>query len=121
MWELSRSFGFEAAHTLARAVAREASLRVHGHSYRAEVTLRGVPDASGMVVDLGVFAEKLAAVRAALDHRMLDEVPGLAPATLENLAAYIWRALAEDMPQLARVSVHRDSLQETCTYFGPAP
>ena len=118
MWELSRSFGFEAAHTLRRAVETEASLRVHGHSYRAEVTLRGVPDASGMLVDLAVFAAALAAVRDGLDHRMLDEVPGLAPPTLENLAAYIWRALAH-LP-LARVSVHRDSLGESCAYFGPA-
>lgn len=119
MWELSRSFGFEAAHTLARAVASEASRRVHGHSYRAEVTLRGEPDASGMLVDLGVFAQRLEGVRGLLDHQMLDDVPGLAPATLETLAAFIWRELAGVLPGLARVSVHRDSLSETCTYFGP--
>ena len=118
MWEVTKSFRFEAAHTLARRVDAEGSRRIHGHSYRAVVTLRGTPDpATGMVVDLGALEQRLAAVRATLDHHMLDEVPELGPATLEHLCAFIWRALV-DLPGLARVTVHRDSLDESCSYAG---
>ena len=121
MFELSKQFRFDAAHTLARAVDAEPSRRVHGHSYRAEVALRGEPDpASGMLVDLGLLERSLAAARDALDHRLLDEIPGLGPATLENLAAWIWRAVAPACPGLARVSVFRDSAGDACSYFGPA-
>ena len=121
MFELAKQFRFDAAHTLDRAVAAEPSRRVHGHSYRAEVTLRGEPDpASGMLVDLGLLERRLAAAREALDHRLLDEVPGLGPATLENLAAWIWRAVAPTCPGLARVSVFRDSAGDACSYFGPS-
>lgn len=120
MFELSKQFRFDAAHTLHREIEAESSRRIHGHSYRAEVTLRGMPDpASGMLMDLGLFEQALNEVRDGLDHRFLDEINDLGPATMENLAAWIWRRLAPQMQNLARVTVHRDSSSDTCTYFGP--
>lgn len=121
MWELSKSFWFDAAHTLQRAIDAEPSRRIHGHSYRAEVTLRGepVPD-TGMNIDLGLFERALETERDGLDHRLLDEVPGLGPPTMENLAAWIWRRLAPAVPGLAAVTIKRDSSGETCRYIGPA-
>ncbi len=44
MFELSKQFRFDAAHTLDRSIDTESSRRIHGHSYRAEVTVRGRPD-----------------------------------------------------------------------------
>jgi 6-pyruvoyltetrahydropterin/6-carboxytetrahydropterin synthase len=121
VFELTKGFRFEAAHTLpGRTVHTEPSRRIHGHSYRAEVVVRGAPDpATGMIIDLGVFEQALAGVQDGLDHRFLDEVAGLGPATLENLAVWIWRGLAPVCAGLARVTVHRDSNEESCSYFGP--
>jgi 6-pyruvoyltetrahydropterin/6-carboxytetrahydropterin synthase len=119
MWEISKCFRFESAHTLKRAIDAEASRRIHGHSYRAEVTLRGIPDASGMIVDLGMLERTLAGTQELLDHRFLDELPDLGPATLENLSAWIWQQVALVSPSLVRVTVYRDSQGEACTYFGP--
>jgi 6-pyruvoyltetrahydropterin/6-carboxytetrahydropterin synthase len=116
MWTLSKSFGFEAAHTLHRDVAAEASRRVHGHSYRAEIALRGKPDASGMLIDLGLLAAQLDRVQSDLDHRMLDDIPGLGAPTLENLARFIFRTLRPALPPLWQVTVFRDSLQESCAF-----
>jgi 6-pyruvoyltetrahydropterin/6-carboxytetrahydropterin synthase len=113
--ELSQRFYFEAAHTLRRKVDTDSSLRIHGHTYHAEVTLRGEPDpVSGMLVDLALLRSALAGVRDALDHRFLDEVAGLGPATLENLCQFIWRALAPQLPQLARVTVERQASGDKC-------
>ena len=51
---ISQKFFFDAAHTLRREIETEGSLRVHGHTYYAEVSIAGRPDAqTGMVVDLG--------------------------------------------------------------------
>lgn len=120
MFELSKQFRFDAAHTLHRVVETASSRRIHGHSYRAEVTLRGQPNPnSGMLMDLGLFEQALNEARDGLDHRFLDEINDLGPATMENLAAWIWRRLEPQMPRLARVTVYRDSGGETCTYFGP--
>ena len=121
MFELSKQFRFDAAHTLERKIETEASRRIHGHSYRAEVTIRGTPDrASGMLMDLGLLERTLEDARLALDHRFLDEINDLGPATLENLSAWIWRLLAPSVPHLARVTVFRDSTGDTCAYHGPA-
>lgn len=119
MFEISKQFWFDAAHTLQREIDSESSRRIHGHSYRAEVAVRGKPVVeSGMIIDLGLLDRLMSAARQDLDHRLLDEVDGLGPPTMENLARWIWRRLAPTVPGLARVSIHRDSGGETCTYYG---
>ena len=119
MHELCKIFRFDAAHTLRRKVDAEPSNRIHGHSYRAEVALRGTPDAdSGMLVDLGLLERALDELREQLDHHFLDEVDGLGPATLENLAQWIWQRLQPQFDGLARVTVLRDSSGDSCSYFG---
>lgn len=119
MHELCKQFRFDSAHTLKREVETASSRRIHGHSYRAEVAVRGLPDAeSGMLIDLGVVEQSLASMRQSLDHHFLDEVEGLGPATLENLAAWIWRQLEPHCPGLWRVTVARDSSGDSCSYFG---
>ena len=120
MFELSKQFRFDAAHTLNRMIDTESSRRIHGHSYRAEVTVRGRHDPeTGMLIDLGLLERSMAAARDALDHRFLDEITDLGPATMENLAAWIWRRLEPDVRNLARVAIHRDSSGDTCIYYGP--
>ena len=122
MFEVSKQFRFESAHTLERAVDTDSSRRIHGHSYRAEVTIRGIADPiTGMVLDLGLFARLLAEVRDGLDHRLLDDVPELGPPTMENLSLWIWKKLSNNCPELTKVTVFRDSEGDTCTYYGPAP
>ena len=118
-YELSKEFRFDAAHTLAREIDIESSRRIHGHSYRAEVVLRGQPDPeSGMVIDLGVLNRALQETRDCLDHRFLDEINDLGPATMENLSAWIWRRLAPMLPNLFRVTVRRDSDAGACSFYG---
>lgn len=113
--ELSQRFYFEAAHTLRRQVEAEGSRRIHGHTYEAEVTVAGVPDATtGMVMDLGPLRAEIARVRAQLDHHFLDDVPGLGPATLENLCAYLRRELAPAVPALCAVTVQRQASGDRC-------
>ncbi len=115
-YQLSQTFFFEAAHTLRRKVDVEPSLRIHGHTYVAEVALAGTPDPeSGMLVDLALLRRSIEDVRQALDHRFLDHVEGIGPATLENLSAYIWRALATQYAeQLSWVEVRREASGDRC-------
>lgn len=120
MFEVTKDFRFEAAHTLQRDISADSSRRIHGHSYRAQVAVRGRPDpASGMVIDLEQLERLMAAAREGLDHRFLDEVDGLGPATLENLTHWIWQRLAPAVTGMSRVTVFRDSNNESCSYFGP--
>lgn len=119
MIEITKCFGFDAAHTLQRDIDAEPSRRIHGHSYRAEVALRGRPDPrTGMVMDMGHLERAMAEVRDGLDHRFLDEVADLGPATLENLAMWIWTHIGPKCAGLTRVTVYRESAQESCSYWG---
>lgn len=108
-FELSQSFMFESAHTLDRnvpRVEREPSARVHGHTYTAEVTIVGGRGRDGMVVDLHHLRDAISDVRARLDHRLLDEVPGLDAPTLECLCEFIARKMPGAM-DVANVTVSR--------------
>jgi 6-pyruvoyltetrahydropterin/6-carboxytetrahydropterin synthase len=123
MFEISKQFRFESAHTLRRKSGNEAdqdaSRRIHGHSYRAEVVVRGDADPNtGMVVDFGVLEHTVEQARLGLDHHFLNDLPDLGPATMENLCTWIWRKVS-DCARLTRVTVYRDSTGETCSYFGP--
>jgi len=115
-YELTQGFYFEAAHTLEREVEADSSRRIHGHTYSAEVGVRGMPDkASGMVIDLGHLREVIARVRDLLDHRMLNEVPGLSNPTLENLCAFLWAAFEKEGVAPSRIVVRRDAPGDACT------
>ena len=119
MWELTKSFRFEAAHALPGTALGAASEEIHGHSFRAEVTVRGTPDpATGMVLELGLLQRSMADVQKMLDHKMLNKIEALGSPTLENLSRFIWERL-QHAGRITRVSVHRDSCGESCTYYGP--
>ena len=118
MWEVTKSVNFEAAHALADTSLGAAGEEIHGHSFRAEVAIRGVPDqGTGMVMDLGLVEQALEEVRRALDHRFLNKVEGLGVPTLENLARFVWDRVAP-CGGVARVTIYRDSCGESCSYFG---
>ena len=105
MWELTKSFRFEAAHTLKGTTLGAGSEEIHGHSFRAEVAVRGKPDpATGMMVDLGMLEQNMADIRKLLDHKLLNNVAALELPTLENLAAFIWERV-HHAGQLTRVTV----------------
>ena len=120
MWELTKSFTFEAAHTLPITTLGEASQEIHGHSFRAEVTVRGrtTNPETGMVVDFGVLTQRLGEIQAMLDHKFLNKIEAIGLPTLENLSRFIYERVRH-IGHVTKVSVHRDSCRETCTYFGP--
>ena len=72
---------------------------------------------TGWLIDFGVMDEAWAEMHALLDHRTLNEVPGLDNSTCENLAAYIWKALRPRIPQLSAVSVW-ETADGCCVYRG---
>lgn len=113
--ELSQRFYFEAAHTLRRSIDSDGSKRIHGHTYEAEVTVSGYIDSkTGMLIDLGYLRQEVARVKELLDHRFLDEIEQLGPATLENLCVFIQKQLKPSLPQLSMVMVERKASGDRC-------
>ncbi len=119
MITISKDFRFDAAHFLPTAEKGHPNARMHGHSFTAQVTLEGKPDAThGWVRDFAEVDAAIAAVRERLDHHLLNEIKGLEQPTLENMARFIFASLKPKLPELTTVTVRRDSLGESCTYRG---
>jgi len=117
--EIAYRFGFDAAHHFDHFPEGHRNRTVHGHSFQVEVAIEGEPSAeSGFIADFADVESACVDVRAALDHRMLNAIDGLAQPSLENLARWIWRALAPRFPTLCRVTVRRDSAGQSCTFSG---
>jgi 6-pyruvoyltetrahydropterin/6-carboxytetrahydropterin synthase len=113
--ELTQQFTFDAAHRLDAGAGE--NRRMHGHSFYVEVTLRGEPDpATGFLRDFGEVDVALKSVRDLLDHHLLNEVEGLGPPTLENLARFIYARAGARLPEVARVKISRPSHGQSCTY-----
>ena len=117
--ELSKEYVFEAAHHLPRTPPGHKCRRVHGHSYRVEVTIAGNVNAdAGWLQD---FADITAVVepllKAELDHRTLNDVPGLENPTAELLCVWLWGRLEPKLPLLSAITVH-ETCTARCTYRG---
>jgi 6-pyruvoyltetrahydropterin/6-carboxytetrahydropterin synthase len=115
-----REFGFEAAHRLPNVPEGHKCARLHGHSFRVEVHVRGEVDPQlGWVMDFADVGGACQPIYDALDHRYLNDIEGLENPTSENLAVWIWERLAEGGLPLSRVVV-RETCTSGCTYEGPA-
>lgn len=117
--ELTKEFTFEAAHRLPQVPADHKCYRMHGHGFRVEIAVAGEIDVSmGWLVD---YADLQAAVepiiKGELDHRSLNDVPGLENPTSEMLCVWLWRRLVPALPGLVRVTVH-ETCTARCTYRG---
>jgi 6-pyruvoyltetrahydropterin/6-carboxytetrahydropterin synthase len=118
--EVSTDFNFEAAHYFAHFPEGHANKRLHGHSFRVQITVGGVPDpVSGFVCEFSSLERTASDIRADLDHHLLNEVAGLGPPSLENLAIWIWRRAKFSIPNVSKVIVYRDSCRQSCAYGGP--
>lgn len=116
--ELTKEYRFEAAHFLPRVPAGHKCARVHGHSYKVEVEIRGPVDPqTGWLIDFGVIDEAWDELFVRFDHHNLNDVPGLENSTCENIAIYVWRELRGKIPVLSAVTVW-ETADSKCTYRG---
>ena len=117
--ELVKDFRFEAAHRLPHVPADHKCFRMHGHSYRIEIMVAGEVDPRlGWLVDFGEIAARVRPVlQAELDHRVLNDVPGLENPTSEVLAHWLWRRLSPLVPHLTAITIH-ETCASRCTYRG---
>jgi len=116
--DVFKEFAFEAAHRLPNVPPGHKCGRLHGHSFRAEVHVRGdVGHDTGWVVDFADIKRAFEPLYDQLDHNFLNEIEGLSNPTSENLARWIWRHLQPTLPGLAKVVV-RETCTSGCIYQG---
>ena len=89
---IRKEFIFDAAHNLREYHGK--CERLHGHTYRIAVVVKGTPDRESMVID---FCELSSIVKErvlnVLDHSYLNEI--LQQPTAENIAVWIWKQVEQ--------------------------
>ncbi len=115
---LVKEFRFEAAHRLPKVPEGHKCARLHGHSFKIEVSISGPVDpATGWFLDYDVVDGAFRPIHDALDHRYLNDVPGLENPTSEHLARWLWERLKPSLPSLERITVY-ETCDARCEYEG---
>lgn len=114
---ITKKFRFESAHHLPGFPEGHKCRRLHGHSFRLEVSVAGQVDpVSGVVMDFGIVKSRVKPFVDLLDHRYLNEIgldqqdELLQNPTSENLCKWFWDKLHPLIPGLHSITIH-----ETCT------
>lgn len=118
MTEVFSEFTFEAAHRLPNVPDGHKCARLHGHSFRVALHVEGPVGAdTGWVMDFADIKAAFAPLYEMLDHRYLNEIPGLENPTSEVLACWIWDRAERLLPGLSQVVV-RETCTSGCVYRG---
>ncbi|CAM4434347.1 6-pyruvoyl trahydropterin synthase family protein [Paenibacillus tarimensis] len=129
---LYKSVEFSAAHRMYnREMSEEKNRELygscmmdHGHNYRLVICLEGEPDpATGMFINMKEVKKVLQErIVHTLDHRHLNDVPGLQEhvPTLEVLVIWIWDRLKTCLPAgcLKEVTLY-ETERTYASYSGP--
>jgi 6-pyruvoyltetrahydropterin/6-carboxytetrahydropterin synthase len=115
--EISKTFSIEAAHRLPHVPEGHKCARLHGHSFRITLHVRGPLDPKlGWIVDFAELTRAFEPLHALLDHRYLNEVPGLDNPTSENLARFVLERIRLPAGEVCAVSV-AETCSSQCTVY----
>ena len=114
VFEITKAAHFDAAHYIEQGPPDHRYRKLHGHSFRVEVSVRGPMQDAGWVTDLDALHQALHAVASELDHGLLNDRPGLETPTLERLCLYFAERLKGQFAGLSRIVVSRPTIGESC-------
>lgn len=102
-----KEFTFDSAHFLPMVPPEHKCRGMHGHTYRLTIFIEGDPHpVLGWVMDFAEIKEVMAPIINAVDHKMLNDVPGLENPTCELLAHWLWQRIKPAMPLLSKITLY---------------
>ena len=102
-----KQFSFDSAHYLPNVPDGHKCKGLHGHTYTLTVYLEGELDPSlGWLIDFNELKKIIDPVIALVDHKLLNDIPGLENPTSELLAVWFWNKIKPSLPILKRIEVN---------------
>jgi 6-pyruvoyltetrahydropterin/6-carboxytetrahydropterin synthase len=115
---LAKDFEFESAQALPTFPAGHKCRNVHGHSFKATISIRGpVDEATGILYDHALISDAMRPIVQQLDHAYLNDIPGLENPTIENMSRWLWQKLAPQLSGLYEIVLH-ETPRARCIYRG---
>ena len=107
VYGLTHKFRLESARFLSKLPPGHPCRNMHGHSFLITLSLRAsaLDPSLDWLIDFNEVATAVRPVLARLDHKVLNEVPGLENPTSENLCIYLLKELRPVLPMLWKVSI----------------
>lgn len=90
---------YDSAHNLPNVPPGHKCARLHGHTYILSLAVEGkVDEHTGWVIDFADIKAAVEPIIELLDHRYLNQVPGLANPTVEVQLQWLWDRLSPLLP-----------------------
>jgi 6-pyruvoyltetrahydropterin/6-carboxytetrahydropterin synthase len=104
---ITRKYEFSSAHFLPMVPEGHKCKRVHGHNYGVEFVVRATLNDQGWVLDFWDLDEVVQPVIDRIDHRLLNDIPGLDNPTAEIIALWFHKMISPLLPtHLSLDAVH---------------
>lgn len=102
-----KAFSFDSAHFLPYVPEGHKCGHMHGHTYTLTVFFEGELDPKmGWLVDFNEVKDVISPLIKLVDHKLLNDIPGLENPTSELLAKWFWDKIKPAMPLLLKVQVN---------------
>lgn len=115
-FELRQQFRIESARFLPGLPEAHPCRQMHGHGF--QITLRLVGEKQekpGWVRDYHEIETKVKPLLSMIDHKVLNDVPGLENPSSENLSYWLFEKIKKEIPELIQVIVSETPSTE-CRY-----
>ena len=114
MWNITKEFRFEAAHSLPHLPEGHQCKRHHGHSYLLRIHCQSDALDNHFVVDFAEISRHVKPLVEKMDHQDLNTLFNF-PTTSENLSKHIFEVLKYKVLNIIQVDIS-ETLGTCCSY-----
>ena len=113
-----KKFTIESARSLPNLPDNHPCKRVHGHSFKIIISLKGsINKKTGFVIDFSDIEKAFNPIKSRLDHVYLNDVEGLENPSSENICIWIWKKIKSKLPGLHMIEI-KETMTTGCKYRG---
>ena len=118
--QIFKKFTFDSAHFLPNVPEDHKCKAIHGHTYHLTLFFKGeLVDNLDWVMDFADIKNRVNPIIAIIDHKLLNDLPGLENPTCERIAIWLWDNIKPKLPQLTTVELH-ETPTSGAIYQGPS-
>ncbi len=105
--QIFRKFSFDSAHFLPNVPEGHKCRNIHGHTYKMIVFIEDDLDPKlNWVMDFAAINQAIDPIIKSIDHKLMNDIPGLENPTCEQIAIWLWNQIKEKIPQLVKIELN---------------